>query len=58
MSPRRHAEVARQMADGVQHRLARIAARGGNLQRAHRFAGAAADDVGEGAADIDADVDR
>ena len=35
-----------------------IAARGRDLQRAHRLAGAAADDVGEGAADIDADVDR
>ena len=46
------------MRDRVQHRLARIAARGGDLQRAHRLAGAAADDVGEGAADIDADIDR
>ena len=55
---RRHAEVVRQMGDGVQHRLAGIAARGGNLQRPHRFAGAAADDVGEGAADVHADIDR
>ena len=55
---RGHAEVARQMGDGVQHRLAGIAARGGDLQRAHRLAGAAADDVGEGAADIHADIDR
>ena len=54
----RNAEIACEMADGAQHGLARIAARGGNLQHAHRFAGAAADDVGEGAADIDANVGR
>ena len=58
MSRGGHAEVAREMGDRVQHRLAGIAARGGDLQRAHRFAGAAADDVGEGAADVDADIDR
>ena len=58
MSDAAHAEIAREMGHGVQHRLAGIAARGGDLQRAHRLAGATADDVGEGAADIDADIDR
>ncbi len=51
------AKVVRQMRDGVQHRLAGIGARGGDLQRAHRLSDDAADDVGEGAADIDTDFD-
>ena len=50
-------KIVRQMRYGIQHRLAGVPARGGDLQRAHRRTGAAADDVGEGAADIDADFD-
>ncbi len=47
-----------QAADGIQHRLSRIIAGGGQLQDLRWLTRAAADHVGESAADVDTDFNQ
>ena len=53
---RRDIPVLHHEPDGLHHRLVGVAARAHDLGGQHRLAGAAAHQVGEGAADVDADV--
>ena len=50
-------EIAGEVGYRVQHRLAGVATRGRDFQRSHRLADATTHDVGEGATDVDTDID-